>query len=80
MKTPHLIRVIVALISFIGVCNSAHAISASQSQIETMKVPLYKSYIASFNRSIKKISVGNPDIADILIMRDREVYVRAFCK
>jgi pilus assembly protein CpaC len=38
-------------------------------------VPLYKSRVLSASSAIARVSVGNPDIADILILRERELYV-----
>jgi pilus assembly protein CpaC len=38
-------------------------------------VPLYKSRVLTGNTPIARVSVGSPDIADILILRDRELYV-----
>ena len=44
-------------------------------QVRTIWVPLYKSHILKLNRPVKKVSIGNPDIADILIMRSDQLYV-----
>ncbi|WP_261842029.1 type II and III secretion system protein family protein [Aliamphritea ceti] len=44
-------------------------------QVETIWVPLYKSHILRLNKPVKKISIGNPDIADILIMQSGQLYV-----
>ncbi|HET7925728.1 MAG TPA: type II and III secretion system protein family protein [Rhodanobacteraceae bacterium] len=38
-------------------------------------VPLYKSRVLTASSAIARVSVGNPDIADILILRERELYV-----
>jgi pilus assembly protein CpaC len=38
-------------------------------------VPLYKSRVLSASAAIARVSVGNPDIADIVILRERELYV-----
>ena len=38
-------------------------------------MPLYKSKIIEVQEPVKKLSVGNPDIADILILRSNQVYV-----
>ena len=38
-------------------------------------VPLYKSRVLSASAAIARVSVGNPDIADIVILRSRELYV-----
>jgi pilus assembly protein CpaC len=41
----------------------------------TVKVALYKSGVVPLKGPAKRISVGNPGIADILILRNRELYV-----
>jgi len=38
-------------------------------------VPLYKSRVLSSTTGIERVSVGNPDVADILVLRARELYV-----
>ncbi|NHO67153.1 type II and III secretion system protein family protein [Aestuariicella hydrocarbonica] len=40
-----------------------------------MQVPLYKSQILDINVPIQKVSMGNPDIADILVLRNGQLYV-----
>lgn len=45
------------------------------SQAGTFPVRLYKSTVLSFPRAIKQISVGNPGVADILILRKQQLYV-----
>jgi pilus assembly protein CpaC len=42
---------------------------------EAVSVPLYKSKIIEVATPVRKLSVGNPDIADILILRANQVYV-----
>jgi pilus assembly protein CpaC len=42
---------------------------------EFVSVPLYKSKIIEVQKNVKKLSVGNPEIADILILRSNQVYV-----
>jgi len=49
--------------------------SAAISQTAELVVPLYKSRVLSSSVPVERISVGNPDIADLLILRDREIYV-----
>lgn len=39
------------------------------------QVPLYKSIIVPLRRSAKRVSVGNPGVADILVIRNDELYV-----
>lgn len=40
-----------------------------------LSVPLYKSRVVSLDAPAKRISVGNPQIADILILRSTQLYV-----
>lgn len=49
--------------------------SSSAPDPQAVQVPLHKSRVLSVQRAIKKISVGNPQVADILILRSRQVYV-----
>ena len=63
-----------------------NATSARQEPVETrptlrqgitqnMAVPLYKSGVLALAEPAARISVGNPDIADILILRSTQLYV-----
>ena len=38
-------------------------------------MPLYKSRVLTSSVGIDRVSVGNPDVADILVLRARELYV-----
>lgn len=38
-------------------------------------VPLYKSTVVALSRPAGRVSVGNPGVADILVLRSRELYV-----
>ena len=40
-----------------------------------LSVPLYKSRVVSLDAPAKRVSVGNPEIADILILRSTQLYV-----
>jgi len=42
---------------------------------QSMSVPLFKSGVLSLEEAAARISVGNPDIADILILRSTQLYV-----
>jgi pilus assembly protein CpaC len=46
-----------------------------QGVTESMTVPLYKSGVMRLDEPAARISVGNPDIADILILRSTQLYV-----
>ena len=42
---------------------------------DTLMVPLYKSRVVTLDEPAARISVGNAEIADILILRSRQLYV-----
>ncbi len=41
----------------------------------SMSVPLYKSRVVALNAPAARVSVGNPDVADILILQSTQLYV-----
>jgi pilus assembly protein CpaC len=45
------------------------------SRIESLAVPLFKSRILRLDTPVVRVSIGNPDIADILIVRAGQIYV-----
>ena len=49
--------------------------SSQVTQDLELVVPLYKSRVLSSTAAIDRVSVGNPDVADILVLRARELYV-----
>ena len=42
---------------------------------KAFEVPLYKSRILHVDKPVRKLSVGNPDVADILVLRANQIYV-----
>ncbi len=70
---------IVALLSaFVCAGANAQLIEETTGQLGNnaeLIVPLYKSRVLSSSVEVERVSVGNPDIADLLILRAREVYV-----
>lgn len=56
--------------------SKAFSVIDSHSEAETVTVPLYKSTILQLNQPIRKISIGNDEIADILILRSRQLYIQ----
>ncbi|GGO65084.1 type II and III secretion system protein family protein [Bowmanella pacifica] len=42
---------------------------------DTVRVPIYKSRNLPLQKSANRVSVGNPEIADILILRSKELYI-----
>ena len=55
--------------------DTGHAIVGTQRPSVVLDVPLFKSRILSLTVPVKRISVGNPDIADLLLLRSKELYV-----
>ncbi|WP_255611526.1 type II and III secretion system protein family protein [Marinobacterium arenosum] len=43
--------------------------------VKTVNVPLFKSRVLQLDKPVAKISVGNEEVADILVMRSGQVYV-----
>ncbi|SFR77984.1 pilus assembly protein CpaC [Marinobacter daqiaonensis] len=41
----------------------------------SVEVPLNKSRLMGFPNAVKIVSVGNPDIADVVVVRSRQIYV-----
>jgi pilus assembly protein CpaC len=41
----------------------------------TLTVPIYKSRVVTLSTAAKRVSIGNPDIADVLILGSSELYV-----
>jgi len=64
---------------------SSYVLAAEEREIETamrtvtsskaFEVPLYKSRILDVDKPVRKLSIGNPEIADILVLRANQVYV-----
>ncbi len=64
---------------------SINLLAAEERDIETamrtvssskaFEVPLYKSRILDVDKPVRKLSIGNPEIADILVLRANQVYV-----
>ncbi len=44
-------------------------------QPSSVEVPLNKSKVLQFDRAIVKVSVGNPNVADIVVLRGAQLYV-----
>lgn len=52
-----------------------HLGAEDELQGQTMNVPLYKSRLIRLDGPAARVSVGNPDVADILILRSTQLYV-----
>ncbi|GAA0702149.1 type II and III secretion system protein family protein [Marinobacterium maritimum] len=49
--------------------------AGADSMVERLTVPLYKSKVVQLNGPVHKVSIGNEEIADILVMRSQQIYV-----
>ena len=62
--------------AFLAIAGIAAAQDAASSMDgRSMKVPLYKSQLVRLSGPATRVSVGNPDVADILILRASQLYV-----
>ena len=81
MKFFNLKSYLLALVLLLGASEMTMAQVAGDNAVRSpnlaaeLEVPLYKSRILSLGSPISRISVGNPDIADLLLLRSSELYV-----
>jgi pilus assembly protein CpaC len=81
MKVSVLKNLTLYLVLAVGIAGTAMAqddrdrIERTPEPTAELEVPLYKSRVLSLPTSIKRISVGSPDIADLLLLRSTELYV-----
>jgi pilus assembly protein CpaC len=52
----------------------ANAISIA-GQADKMEIPINKSKVVQLNRPIQKVSLGNPSIADIVVLKNQQIYI-----
>ena len=64
-----LISILILLLG-LGICSNTFA-----ARTESITVPQNKSRLVEIPGQAKKISVGNPEVADILILRSNKIYV-----
>lgn len=69
-----LMLLLIASLSFSNANAAAQAV-ALERVAQTVNVPLYKSRIIQLDGPVHKISVGNKEVADILVMRANQVYI-----
>jgi pilus assembly protein CpaC len=82
-RTTHRRTSLVALLLISAVLMSGQAFSQSATTTQqlgrgaerALMVPLYKSRVVALDAPAKRVSVGNPEIADILILRSTKLYV-----
>jgi pilus assembly protein CpaC len=59
----------------IGTAHAQQQESAAILGEQALRVPLYKSKLVRLSAPATRVSVGNPDVADILIVRSNQLYV-----
>ncbi|MET0656797.1 MAG: type II and III secretion system protein family protein [Steroidobacteraceae bacterium] len=77
---PLLRNSVIACLSAFSFCVPALAQESADQVVRATRntnltVPLYKSRIVSVSSPVKRVSIGNPDIADVLILGPDELYV-----
>jgi pilus assembly protein CpaC len=78
MKTDQFKRLALLLMTlspWVAEAQLVQEISGQASQDLELVVPIYKSRVLTSTVGIDRVSVGNPDVADILVLRARELYV-----
>jgi pilus assembly protein CpaC len=69
------ITIFSALLLVASIATAQENSGATNSRGDALVVPLYKSRVVSIDGPAARVSVGNPDIADILILRASQLYV-----
>ena len=67
-----------ACLAFVSATVSAQDAGAAKVRVgssASLAVPIYKSRTVELTAPAKRVSIGNPDIADVLILRTNELYV-----
>jgi pilus assembly protein CpaC len=86
MNTRHVIsiggRFAAALLAWLGAVTLAHAQSAAFQTLPTgaainMSIPLFKSRVVLVDLPTGRVAVGNPDVADIVVISPTQLYVLA---
>jgi pilus assembly protein CpaC len=80
---PKGLLLVMAVAAWLCAGTSAAAVSGDVSpsdsfgggQIDSLAVPLFKSRVLRLDTPIARVSIGNPDIADILIVQAGQIYV-----
>jgi pilus assembly protein CpaC len=78
-KTTGILKALVftaiAAVTFSASAQDSEGRSLGLGVTETMIVPVFKSGVLRLQEPAARISVGNPDVADILILRSTQLYV-----
>ncbi|GLP94899.1 type II and III secretion system protein family protein [Paraferrimonas sedimenticola] len=78
-KIYHTVYRLISLIMLVSVSmfvtNASLAGGPSQTEPDVVTIPIHKSKNLNMEQDVHRVSVGNPGIADILILRSRELYI-----
>ena len=74
--------VLVTILAVAGIAGTAHAQSAAFQTLPTgasinMSIPLFKSRVVVADQATGRVAVGNPDVADIVVISPTQLYVLA---
>ena len=65
----------VSVLIVLALAGTAQAQDSNRGSVRQVQVPLYKSELINLTAPANRVSVGNPDVADILIVRASQLYV-----
>lgn len=75
IRANALIAVMIIAGLLFSIASQAATLKLNDKYNKRVEVALNKSTVLQLNTPVKKISIGNPDIADILVLRGSQVYV-----
>lgn len=83
MRTSFALRNSLTVLAGLLCLSGMTAVSAQESTDEivhagrntNLAVPIYKSRVVELAAAAKRVSIGNPDIADVLILKSNELYI-----
>jgi len=76
-RTEHPLLILITFLFAACVSSAAAATSLVEpgGEIQAFSVPLYKSRVVQLNGPVHKVSIGNEEVADILVMRSQQIYI-----
>ena len=82
IATRAVVSALVALLAVAGLAATARAQTAAFQTLPTgssinMSIPLFKSRVVVADQATGRVAVGNPDVADIVVISPTQLYVLA---
>jgi pilus assembly protein CpaC len=71
----HALCTVGAWLLFSFAAHAAEPTAISTGGITNIEVPIYKSRVLATSAPVRKVSIGNPEIADVLVTNSRELYL-----